>query len=154
MYSFATMPQSLSNVLIHLIFSTKDRQPLINAELRPQLLAYMGGVLRNLDCQPLQVGGVEDHVHLLFALARTRSIAEVVRDVKGSSSRWITSNQGQAFQWQAGYAAIGIGRSERDTVLAYVCNQEEHHRQRTFQEEYRELMQLAGIDIDERYAWD
>lgn len=149
------MPQSLANVLVHLVFSTKHREPLIGRETRPRLHAYMAGILDNLKCPPLQIGGVEDHVHILCTLSRTITIAELVEEVKKGSSRWIKVEGGApGFVWQAGYGAFSIGESQADTVIRYIQNQEEHHRKMTFQEEYRRLLDRYRVAYDERYVWD
>ncbi len=150
------MPQSLSNLLTHLVFSTSHRNPKLTPEVREQLFPYFTGTLRNLGCPLIQVGGVEDHVHILFALSRTECLANVVGKVKGSSPVWIKEqwpNQ-KDFAWQAGYGALSVGQNEVDVVVRYIQNQEEHHRKLSFQEEYRMWMRLAGIEVDERYVWD
>ena len=150
------MPQSLARVVIHMAFSTKDRRPIITTELRQELWPYMTTVLKNQGNLPIQVGGVEDHVHLLFALARTVSISEVVENVKTSSSKWVKESfaQQSTFAWQHGYGAFSIGYREVDTVAAYVRNQETHHRKMSFQDEFRGLLNDNGVDFDERYVWD
>jgi REP element-mobilizing transposase RayT len=150
------MSQSLASVLIHLVFSTKQREPLIVPEFERELYAYMGSLFRDLRC-PLLIGnGTEDHVHLLFSMARTVTIADVVEEVKKNSSRWFKTKADslQGFQWQAGYGAFSVSRSMLDPVRAYITNQKEHHRTRSFQDEYRQLLQLNGIEYDERYVWD
>jgi REP element-mobilizing transposase RayT len=148
------MPQSLSNILIHLIFSTKNRNPLIRPELRDELQAYLGGVLANMSCPVLVLGGVEDHMHILFQLSRTLSMAKVVEEVKTSSSRWLKTKGINDFYWQTGYGAFSIGRSEVGAVSNYIRTQEEHHRKISFQDEYRQLLSDFGIEFDERYVWD
>ena len=147
------MPQSLSNVLVHLVFSTKHRHPRITQEIRRELYPYLTAVLKNHDCPVLQVGGVEDHVHALFQLSRKMSIADVVEKVKTSSSKWAKSKDSE-FAWQAGYGAFSVSPSEPDGVIRYIQGQEVHHRLVSFQDEYRELLRLAGMMLDERYAWD
>ena len=150
------MPQYLARVLVHLVFSTKNRVPVLIANLRSELHPYLAVVLKNDNCPSLQVGGVEDHVHLLFALSRTRTIAQVVENVKTSSSKWLkTISPALAdFHWQNGYGVFSVGRSDVDTVIDYIRRQEEHHRTATFQEEYRRFLEEHGIDYDERYVWD
>jgi putative transposase len=150
------MPQSLSNVLTHLVFSTSHRDPRLTAEIRAELFPYFTGILRNHGCRVLQIGGAVDHVHTLFALSRTVTIADVVKNVKGSSSSWIEERWRPrgGFSWQSGYGIFSVGQSEVQTCIRYIQNQEEHHRKVSFQDELRELMQLAGIEIDERYVWD
>jgi putative transposase len=150
------MPQSLSRVLIHLVFSTKYREPVLAPAVRVELHPYMAVVLRENGCPSLQVGGVEDHVHLLFALSRTLSIAEVVEIVKTSSSKWLkTRGPGLAdFHWQNGYGAFSVSSSGAATVTAYIQRQEEHHRKRKFQEEFRSFLRRHKVAWDERYVWD
>src|SRR6476661_486139 len=138
------MPQSLSRILVHLIFSTKNRGPVLTPEIRAELQPYLAVVLREDDCPPLQVGGVEDHVHLLFGLSRTRTVAQVVENVKTSSSKWIKT-KGPAFtefHWQAGYGVFSVSQSNADAVIQYIQSQEEHHRKMTFQEEYRRFLKM------------
>ncbi len=149
------MPQSLSKVLVHLIFSTKHREPLIGLEIRPRLYAYLVGILDNLKSPSLQTGGVADHVHILFLLGRTISQAELVEEVKKSSSIWMKTEGGvPGFSWQAGYGAFSIGESQADTVIHYIQKQEEHHRTVTFQDEFRKFLEKYKVAYDERYVWD
>jgi putative transposase len=151
------MPQSLSNVLIHLVFSTKHRQPYLNTpELRGTMTGYIIGTLRNLQCPSLIVGVVEDHVHILLSLHRTMTIAKLVEEVKTSASARI-KEEGPAlrdFHWQNGYGAFSVSPSNKEQVKTYIAGQEEHHRGRTYQDEYRLLLQRHGIEYDERYVWD
>jgi putative transposase len=150
------LPQSLSRVLVHLIFSTKNREPVLVPEIRTELQAYLAGVLREEQCPALQVGGVADHVHLLFGLSRTVTVAQVVEQVKTSSSKWIKP-KGAAFtefHWQAGYGAFSVSQSNAGAVARYIRNQEEHHRKVTFQEEYRRFLKRYQVGYDERYVWD
>jgi putative transposase len=151
------MPQSLAKILIHTVFSTKDRRPLLHDRgLRDELHHYLGGILLKLDCQPIIVGGVEDHVHLLSTLSRTASIAEVVKEVKRGSTNWLKT-QGRdlsSFGWQNGYGAFSIGSSQIPDVKKYIADQEAHHRKITFQDEFRKLLERYGIQYDERYVWD
>ena len=150
------MPQSLSRILIHLVFSTKYRRPVLTPALRSELHPYLVGVLNNTDCPSLQVGGVEDHVHLFFGLSRTRTIADVVETVKTSSSKWIKTKgkKFSDFHWQKGYGAFSVGHSKPETVIAYIRNQEEHHRKATFRDEYRRLLERYQVEYDEQYVWD
>jgi len=149
------MPQSLSKVLVHLIFSTKHRELLIGPEIRSRLHAYMVGIWDNLKSPSLQTGGVADHVHILFALGRTISQAELVEEVKKSLSKWMKADWGvPAFSWQAGYGASSIGESQADPVVRYIQNQEEHHRTVTIQDELRKFLERYKVAYDERYVWD
>ena len=151
------MPQSLAKVLLHVVFSTKNRAPLLREKaLRAELHRYIGGILTNLDCQPLIGGGVEDHVHILFVLSRTHPIADVIKETKRASSIWLKQRAPDLgdFAWQAGYGAFSIGFSQVDAVTAYIAEQEEHHRKVSFQDEFRELLRRYQIEYDERYVWD
>jgi putative transposase len=149
------MPQSLSRVLVHLIFSTKHRQPWIAPGIRPRLHGYIVGVLDHLKSPSLQTGGVADHVHILCGLGRTISQAELMEEIKKSSSKWMKSDGGVAgFSWQAGYGAFSIGASQVDTVIRYIQDQEQHHRKLTFQEEFRKFLERYKVAYDERYVWD
>ncbi len=151
------MSQSLAKILIHVVFSTKDRTPFLRDQsLRAELHRYLGGILTNLDCQPLIVGGVEDHVHFLCALSRTRTTAEVIKETKRASSLWIKTKDPSLrdFSWQNGYGAFSIGFSQIESVRNYITGQEEHHRNTTFQDEFRELLRRYDIEFDERYVWD
>jgi putative transposase len=152
----SVMPQSLSRVLTHLIFSTKHREPLLALPLRTELHHYLGGILRELECPPLQVGGVEDHVHLFFGLSRTKSIASVVETVKTSSSKWLKTQSSalNGFHWQTGYGVFSSGQSDADRVVKYIQEQEEHHRTMSFQDEYRRFLEKYQVSYDERYVWD
>ena len=150
------MPQSLARLHIHLVFSTKNRERIITDDVRSPLHAYMATVLQNLGCAPVLINSVEDHAHLLFDLARTVSISQVVEEVKKSSSKWIKT-QGQefaGFAWQAGYGAFAVSESNVETVRAYIANQREHHRTKTFQEEYRAFLERHNVAFDESYVWD
>jgi len=151
------MPQSLSNLLVHAVFSTLDRRPFLKDHaLRTELHSYLGGIVTNLSCSPLIVGGTEDHVHILFRLSRTSSPAAVVKELKRGSSIWLkTKSPGlKDFAWQSGYGIFSIGISEVDAVKRYIANQEEHHRAISFQDELRDLLKRHSLEFDERYLWD
>jgi putative transposase len=136
----------------HLIFGTKGHEPLIAAEWRPRLHAYMGGILSSLDTVPEIVGGVENHVHILLGLRRVESLSEVMRRVKSSSSRWVHDEIGmRRFAWQEGYGAFTVGAPQRESVRRYIAGQEDHHRKRTFKEEYLDFLQRSGVDFDPQY---
>ena len=148
------MPQSLSKVIIHIIFSTKDREPWLDADVRPRMHAYLATICRDVDAEAFRVGGVADHVHLVTTLPRTLSQA----DMKGEENL-LEMDQGpgpqyRGFHWQRGYGAFSVSPSQLDAVLDYVENQEEHHRTRTFQEEYRDFLRKHDVEFDERYVWD
>ena len=156
------MPQSLCNVALHLTFSTKDRvRALAYPELRSELEGYLVGTLNNLGCPSIATRVVIDHVHTLFLLSRTESIAHVVQELKQESSRWIKLQMPERrdpnlvkFHWQKGYGVFAVSESVIPKVKAYIENQEEHHKVRTFQEEYLELLKKHQVAYDERYVWD
>ena len=149
------MPQSLSKVLIHLIFSTKHREPFIHDAIRSRLHAYLVGIMENMQSPSIQTGGVADHVHILCTLGRTISQAALVEEIKTSSSKWMKTDGGVAkFAWQAGYGAFSVGESQVEAVIHYIQGQEEHHRKVTFQDEYRAFLKRYNITCDEQYVWD
>lgn len=150
------MPQSLSSILIHLIFSTKNREPFITPAIEAELHKYMAKIFRELKSPSLAIDGVSDHVHVLFALARVIKIADLLQEVKTESSKWIkTKGPGfRNFHWQSGYGAFSIGQSQVEEVKRYIHGQKEHHRRVTFQQEYRKFLKAYGIEYDERYVWD
>ena len=150
------MPHTYVNLLVHVIFSTKDRRPHMTPDLRPRLFAYIGGVVRELGGTPSIVNGTDDHVHVLLGLPATKAVADVLRIVKTNSSRWVheTFPALRAFAWQSGYGAFSVSQSNADAVHAYIATQEEHHRHVSFQEEYAQFLKRHGITYDERYVWD
>ena len=151
------MPQSLDQVYIHTIFSTKDRYPFFQTpDLQRDLHAYMASVTGKLKCPAIQIGGVADHVHLLTRLPRTITIAEFVKETKRVSSLWLheRGDEWKAFHWQAGYGVFSVSASRVAIVQKYIAGQAEHHRKQTFQDEYREFLQKHGVEFDERYVWD
>lgn len=148
------MPSTHLSLHIHVVFSTKDRMPLIEPEWRERLHAYLGGVARNLEVVPDAIGGVADHVHLLLGLKATHSLAEVVRSIKAVSSKWVHEEIGQAgFKWQEGYGAFSVSPSQREVVKSYIERQEQHHAKRSFQEEYLDFLVKSAVDFDEKYLW-
>ena len=116
--------------------------------------AYLGGVLRNHNCNPIEIGGVEDHVHILLGLSRTMTIAQVTEQVKTSTTKWIKTKGDPDFSWQSGYGAFSVGVREVEQMTGYIRNQEAHHRTISFQDEFRSLLREAGLEFDERYVWD
>jgi putative transposase len=151
------MPQSLSNVLLHVIFSTKNREPFLrDAKLREELHAYLVGALRNIDSPALIVGGAADHVHVLCRLARTTTIAGLVEEAKTGSSKWLKCHESgvPTFHWQSGYAAFSVSPSNAARVKRYIEQQESHHRVTTFQDELRAFLRRHQVAYDERYVWD
>ncbi len=150
------MPQSLSKVILHIIFSTKERQPWLDSDVRPRMHRYLATICRDLGVDFVQVGGFSDHVHIVTTLPRTLSQAQLIEQMKKTSSKWIKALDARyrGFFWQRGYGAFSVSPSQLEAVLRYVDTQQEHHRTRTFQEEYRELLRKHGVDFDERYVWD
>ena len=150
------MPQSLSAILIHLIFSTKNRERLITEAIEKELHPYMAKIFHELKSPTLTIGGTDDHVHILFSLARTIEIATLLEKVKAKSSRWIKTKgeEFKDFHWQRGYGAFSIGQSQVATVKQYIARQRIHHQRITFQDEYRKFLKSYRIDYDERYVWD
>jgi REP element-mobilizing transposase RayT len=151
------MPQSLAKILVHTIFSTKERRPFLrDKSLREELHRYLGGILAHHDCQPLIIGGTEDHVHMLSTLPRTGNAADMVKETKRGSSLWLKTKGSDLhdFAWQNGYGIFSLGFSQVETVRHYIAGQEEHHRKVSFQDEYREFLKRYEIEFDERYVWD
>jgi putative transposase len=150
------VPQSLSSILIHLVFSTKHREPFITPDIEPEVHAYLATVFRESGSPAMTIGGDRDHVHALFTLSRTRTVADVVEEVKKRSSKWIKTKGPTfgRFQWQAGYGAFSIGESNVRALKRYIAGQKEHHRHRSFQEEYLLFLKKYNIEYDEHYVWD
>jgi REP element-mobilizing transposase RayT len=151
------MPQSLSAVCIHLVFSTKDRRPLLRDKAaRDALDSYLGGVSKQLDCPPILVGGAEDHIHLLAQFGRTITQAEWVKELKRVSNIWLKEKGRDYvdFEWQGGYADFSVSQSNLEQVKQYIADQEEHHRKVGFQEELRALLRRHEIGWDEKYLWE
>ncbi len=150
------MAQSLSIVLLHIIFSTKNRQAFIDPCVEPELYAYMASICNSHGCYVHKIGGVEDHVHLLVALSRTLTISNLLEEVKKNSSKWIKTkgSKYQDFLWQKGFGAFSVSMSQRPAVATYIVNQKEHHKNQSFQDEYRHFLRLHQVPYDERYVWD
>ena len=148
------MPSTHLSLHYHLVFGTKDHVPCIAPAWRGDLHAYMGGIVRTLGGVPEAVGGVADHVHLLVGLRATHCLADVMRELKAVSSRWVHETIGlRAFAWQEGYGAFTVSAGRRDDVRVYIENQDEHHRTRTFREEYLDLLKRSGMEFDPRYVF-
>lgn len=150
------MSQSLSCILIHLVFSTKDRKPWLKESIRAEAHAFLAGCVRKLECEAFRVGGVDDHVHLAVRLSRTLAVADLTKEIKSASSKWIKSQSPSLgeFSWQKGYGAFSLGMSQKNALLHYIENQESHHRKETFQEEFRAFLKKYEVEYDERYVWD
>ena len=154
--SVSKMPQSLSQIYIHLIFSTKDRYRFISPDIRETVHAYLAQSIRGMGSTFVLVGGVADHVHILMDLGRSLSIKKIVEESKRESSKFIKTLKPNLdkFYWQRGYGAFSVSPTHRQSVIEYIANQEEHHRQKSFQEEYRDFLSRYKIKFDERYVWD
>ena len=147
------MPNTYCSLHYHIVFSTKDRMPLLTKDWRKNMHAYLGGISRSLKGVPLEINGIEDHVHLLIGLRPTHCLSDFMRELKSGSSDWASKTVGKNFSWQPGYAAITVSPDQVESVRAYIINQEEHHRTQTFEEEYPEILRLSGIEFEERYLW-
>jgi putative transposase len=145
------MPSTYTSLHYHLVFSTKNREPIIDPGWRTDLHSYLGGIVKGLDGLPQGIGGVADHVHLLVSLKPTTSIADFMRELKKSSSAWVKESKRSAFQWQEGYAAFSVSASVRESVQRYIACQEEHHRVKSFREELAEFLEKSGVAYDPRY---
>ncbi|MES2392591.1 MAG: IS200/IS605 family transposase [Acidobacteriota bacterium] len=150
------MPQSLSLIILHIIFSTKNRTPCLDANTSSELYLYLATIARNLDCECFRAGGVRDHVHLAIRLPRTLTVATLLEDLKTNSTKWLKSKSPnfKTFAWQRGYGAFSVGPSDLPALLAYIDTQEEHHRKHSFEDELRALLKKYGVEHDERYMWD
>ena len=150
------MAHTYSNLLVHALFSTKDRTPLLDAELKPELFSYMGGIITQLRGKPLLIGGPKDHVHLLFVLPCSLSVADLMEKVKANSSKWVKNRwQNRShFAWQTGYTAFSVSQSNLESVKRYIASQETHHRRITFQEEVLAFLKKHEIPYDPRFVFD
>lgn len=149
------MSQSLVKILGHIVFSTKDRQSLISPEIEPRLFGYISGIIKNSGGRLIICGGTPDHIHLLISIGRM-DVGELIGDIKRISSGWIKKQDKRfnKFYWQRGYGAFSIGQSQVPAVSKYIRNQKEHHKEQTFQDEFRALCHKYDVEIDERYCWD
>jgi putative transposase len=143
-------------VIVHIVFSTKDRSPCLDSSVRPGLHKYLATVARNAGCECYRAGGVADHVHLAIRMSRPIAIADLLEELKTSSSKSLKTDLAQLsdFAWQRGYGAFSVAPGDLQALIAYIDKQEEHHRTRTFQDEYRAFLNKYGIEFDERYLWD
>lgn len=150
------MAQSLSQILVHIIFGTKNRYPFLTPEVRPELHAYMATVLKGCKSPALTIGCVEDHIHVLCRLSKNYAACDLIEEVKTSTSKWIKTKGGilRKFYWQNGYGVFSVSPSLIGTVKTYIGNQEKHHRRTTFQDEFRKFLERHGMEYDERYVWD
>jgi REP element-mobilizing transposase RayT len=150
------MGQSLVKNYLHIVFSTKHRQEIIYPPVEEELHAYLGGICKNLECPPIIVGGYTDHIHILCMLSKKIALMKLLEEIKSHSSKWMkTKDQAlENFYWQDGYGAFSVTPAEVDTVINYIANQKEHHRKKSFQEEYRVFLKKYNVDYDERYVWE
>ena len=150
------MGQSLVKNYLHIVFSTKYRQELIQPPYEDELHHYLGGICKNLECQPITVGGYTNHIHILCMLSKKIALMKLLEEVKSHSSKWMKtkSDDLKNFYWQDGYGAFSVNPAEVDAVITYIANQHEHHRKKTFQEEYRAFLTKYKVEYDERYVWD
>ena len=150
------MPQSLSKVYVHIIFSTKNRQNLIDDRIENSLYEYLGGICKGLECNPVKVGGYKNHVHLLCLLSRNVAQMKLLEEIKKQSSKWIKT-KGRAysnFYWQDGYGIFSINHTETDKVIDYIQLQQEHHKHKSFHDEFIAFLKKYQVEYDERYIWD
>ena len=150
------MPQSLAKVYLHIVFSTKNRADLIKPEVETELYKYIAGILKNLECTAIKIGGTPNHIHILNTFARTITISKMLELVKKDSSKWIKTKgiEFNNFYWQNGYGVFSVSQSQINIVKNYIENQKEHHQKKVFKDEYLELLKKYNIDYDERYLWD
>jgi REP element-mobilizing transposase RayT len=150
------MGQSLVNNFVHITFSTKNRVPLISEAIEDELYSYIGGICKNLECYPIKIGGFYDHIHILTLLSKKIALMVLLEKVKANSSKWIKT-KGDTFSklyWQNGYGAFSVNPYEIDKVISYIETQKEHHRKKTFQDEYRAFLKKYKVEYDEKYIWD
>jgi REP element-mobilizing transposase RayT len=146
------MASTLTNLLLHVVFSTKDRRGLITIDLQENLYPYIGGIIRGEKGAPIAIGGTKDHIHILAEFPASISVSDMLRRIKGNSSKWI-KDKGRPFAWQRGYAAFSVSQSLADRVKTYIQGQEEHHQKNSFQDELISLLKMHGIEYDEKYIW-
>ena len=150
------MPQSLSQVYLHSVWSTKNRVPMIYPSVEQQLYAYMGGIIKKLGGIPIQINGMPEHIHVLSTLPRVVSIAKYLEEIKSSSSKWIKTQDAKIknFSWQRGYATFSVSSSVVPIVNQYIIDQKEHHKKQTYEEEVIQFLKEYDVEYDENYLWD
>jgi putative transposase len=150
------MSQSLARLHVHLVFSTKNRESLLLDSFRDSLHRYLATVLQSRGCPPVLINSLEDHIHILFELSRTVTLSDSVEFIKTTSSKWIKSQgrEHSKFAWQTGYGAFAVSESNVAAVSKYIANQKDHHRKKSFQDEYRAFLKRHNISFDEKYLWD
>ena len=150
------MSHTYTKLITHIVFSTKNRSPFLDHELRPRLFPYMGGIVRESDGKPILINGIADHVHMLVSMPAKLAVSDLLRIVKANSSRWVHEQfpTRRKFAWQTGFGAFSVSHRDVESVRNYIANQEEHHRRVTFQEEFLDFLKEYGIEYDEKYLWD
>src|SRR4249920_3416 len=150
------MPQSLSKILVHLIYSTKNRERILSDAIREELHRYSAGILKKWESPAILINSVEDHIHILFSLSKNHALCDIVEQVKKGSSKWLKTKGTtyRDFFWQNGYGAFSVSQSSVKSVMKYIEKQKEHHRRKSFQEEFREFLKRYEVEYDERYVWD
>jgi len=150
------MGQSLVKNYLHIIFSTKQRVPLIHQLVEVELYSYIGGICKEMECFPIKIGGHTDHLHILCLLSKKIALMNLLEEVKSHSSKWMKTKGTELnnFYWQNGYGAFSVNPSEIDKVITYIENQKEHHKKKTFQDEYRAFLKKYKVEYDEKYVWD
>ena len=147
------MSHTYTNLLTHIVFSTKERLPLISPEIKLELFAYLGGLVKELKGKPIIINGMSDHVHILASLPPIISTAEAMRFIKANSSKWVTQKFGKPFEWQKGYGAFSVSRSNVDAVYKYIQNQEQHHQKFDFRTEFIGFLNKNDVEFDEQFLW-
>lgn len=149
------MAQTVSALYTHIIFSTKNRTQLITTGIQERLWRYLGGICSDLNCTPIQIGGSADHIHILCILSREVALSDLVRKLKSHSTVWVkaTFHEAYDFCWQRGYGAFSVNPQEKDTVIEYIVHQQEHHKNRSFQDELLVFLKKYGVTYDEKYLW-
>ncbi len=150
------MGQSLVKNYIHIVFSTKHREPFIHPPVEAELHAYLGGICKNLECMPIKVGGYVDHIHILCMLSKKIALMKLLEEVKSHSSKWMKTKGDDLknFYWQDGYGAFSVSSTDVDSVVRYIENQKQHHEKKTYKDEYISFLKKYNVEYDERYVWD
>jgi REP element-mobilizing transposase RayT len=150
------MGQSLAKNYLHIVFSTKYREPLIHQPVEQELHAYLGGICKNFECHPIKIGGYTDHIHILCMLSKKIALMKLLEEVKSHSSKWMKTKGDDLknFYWQDGYGAFSVSPRQVDTVINYIANQKVHHSKKNFQDEFRGFLKKYKVEYDERYVWD
>jgi REP-associated tyrosine transposase len=150
------MSQSLSQIYLHAVFGTKHRYPWITSSIEEDVYRYISGICKGLKCPVHKIGGMEDHIHILFELSKTESPMDVVKKIKANSSKWIKKKHPtcEKFSWQKGYGVYSVGQSTYKSVSRYIENQKEHHKKISFQDEFENMLKAAGLSFDPKYLWD